>query len=171
MPPTDRISALATELFQKRGADLLRFLRQRLGRGGNIVDARDIAQEPYLRFIRLGDPDRIEQPDAYLFRIASNLLFEHQLRERGLEAQRAPLEELPGSDPTPFSLTVSHQVSERLRGALEALPALQRAILILHLRDGLTCGAIGTQAGISASMVKKHLHAAIAFCRRRLRDL
>ncbi len=66
MPPTDRISALATELFQKRGADLLRFLRQRLGRGGNIVDARDIAQETYLRFIRLGDPDRIEQPDAYL---------------------------------------------------------------------------------------------------------
>lgn len=171
MPPTDRISVLATELFQKRGTDLLRFLRHRLGKGGNIVDARDIAQETYLRFIRLGDPDRIEQPDAYLFRIASNLLFEHQLRERGLEAQRAPLEDLPGSDPTPFCLALSHQVNMRLRGTLEALPALQRAILILHLRDGLTCGAIGVQAGISASMVKKHLHAAIAFCRRRLRDL
>ena len=64
----------------------------------------------------------------------------------------------------------SAELGDRLERALSTLPFMQRTVLILHLRDELTCSEIGAQAGISASMVKKHLHAAIANCRRRLRD-
>jgi RNA polymerase sigma-70 factor (ECF subfamily) len=166
MTTTNRITALAAGLFRSRGADLLRFLRQRLH---SDAEARDIAQETYLRLIRLGDPDRIENPEAYLFRIASNLLWEHKLREQGI-AGRAPLEETSTVEHTPFDLAISTQMAERVRLALSALPPIQRAVLILHLRDGLTCRDIGLQSGISGSMVKKHLSAALALCRRRLRD-
>ena len=166
MNMTDRVITLAARLFEARGADLLGYLRRRLS---SEADARDIAQETYLRFIRLGNPDRIDNPEAYLFRIASNLLWEHKLRERSASGQ-TPLEETATTEHTPFDFAISTQMGERLRSVLDALPTLQRAILILHLRDGLTCGAIGDQAGISASMVKKHLHNALIFCRRRLRD-
>ena len=64
MKPTDRVSQLAARHFEAPGADLLRFLRQRLG---SDAAARDIAQEAYLRFIRLDDPDRIDNPEVICF--------------------------------------------------------------------------------------------------------
>lgn len=166
MPPPDNILALAAKLFEARGLDLLSFLRRRLG---SDADARDIAQETYLRFIRLGDPDRINNPEAYLFRIASNLLWEHRLRQRNL-SRHAPLEQVALDEHTPFDLAVSTQLGERINLILNKLPPLQRAVLILHLRDGVTCADIGARSGISASMVKKHLSNALAFCRRKLSD-
>jgi RNA polymerase sigma factor (sigma-70 family) len=165
MKPADHVNKLAARLFHARGADLLRFLRQRLG---SIADARDLAQETYLRFIRLGDPDRIDNPEAYLFRIASNLLWEHRLRAQSLLGQ-SPLEETATEEHTPLDLTATMQIGEKLKLALNALPPVQRAILVLHLRDGISCVDIGGQTGLSASMVKKHLRQALGFCRRRLR--
>lgn len=167
MTTTRTITQLAAQLFEARGRDLLRYLRQRLR---SESDARDIAQEAYLRFIRLGEPQRIENPEAYLFRIASNLLWEHKLRERSLAGQ-SPLDEEPTVEHTPLETTLSTQIAKRVRLALDRLPVMQRSVVILHLRDGLTYREIGARAGISASMVRKHLNAALLACRRRLRDV
>lgn len=160
------VSELATRLFEVRGSDLLRYLRRRVR---TESDARDIAQEAYLRFIRLAKPDVIENPEAYLFRIASNLVWEHQLRRKN-EGRSAAISEPAAEDSTPLDLAVSAQAAQRVRAALEELAPAPRAALVLHLRDGLTCAAIGAQMGVSVSMVKKHLSGAIAHCRRRLRD-
>jgi len=167
MTKIEQAGRLAARLFEAKSTELLRYLRQRLH---SDADARDIAQEAYLRFIRLADPDRMEKPDAYLFRIATNLLWEHRLRERGLSGQ-TPLDESPTVEHSPVDLTLSGQVAQRVRLALDGLSPQQRAVLILHLRDGLTHAQVADQIGISVSMVKKHLNAALAFCRRRLRDV
>lgn len=156
---------LANWLFEARGADLLRYVRRRVR---TDADARDITQEAYLRFIRLAQPDRLNNPEAYLFRIAGNLVWEHQLRARGLAAHH-PLEEDPAAVDTPFELAVSSEVANRVRAVLEELPPTPRAVLLLHLRDGWTCADIGGQLGVSVSMVKKHLSRALAHCRQRLR--
>jgi len=160
------IRQLAVKLFEARGSDLLRFLRQRLG---SEADARDIAQETYLRFIRLGNPEQIENCEAYLFRIATNLLWEHKLRERKLAGQ-SPLEEPQTAETTPFDLAINEEFSEHMQRVLETLPQAQRAVLILRIRDDCTCAEISAKTGISTSMVKKHLHAALDKCRRRLRE-
>lgn len=145
----------------------MRYLRRRLR---SETDARDIAQETYLRFIRLAKPEQIDNPEAYLFRIAGNLLWEHQMRERSLIGQ-AESDEHPVTEETPFDLAASAEEARRLRIVLEELPATRRAVLVLHLRDGLTCAQIGAQVGVSVSMIKKHLVVALAFCRTRLREL
>jgi RNA polymerase sigma factor (sigma-70 family) len=167
MNPINQAVTLAADLFERRGTDLLRYLRRRLP---VYEDACDIAQEAYLRFIRLCDPDRLENPEAYLFRIASNLLAEHNLRERG-KSVRVPLEETQNAEHTPFDFAATSEIATRLRVVLDMLPALPRAILILHVRDGYTCARIAAEAGISQSMVKKHINSALAVCRKRLRDL
>jgi RNA polymerase sigma-70 factor (ECF subfamily) len=167
MKSTRTSAALVAWLHEARGADLLGYLRRRLR---SEAAARDIAQEAYLRFIRLGDPARIENAEAYLFRIAANLLWEHRLRTRDVPPEDRA-DETPATEYTPFELACSAEVAERIRAALNGLPAMQRAVVILHLRDGLTCAQIAAQAGISASMVKKHLAKAIATCRLRLKDL
>jgi len=160
------VSRLATRLFEARGSDLLRYLRRRVR---TESDARDIAQEAYLRFIRLAKPGVIENPEAYLFRIASNLVYEHQLRQRN-EARFQVLDEPATAEFTPFDLTASAHVAKRVRAAIEELAPAPRAALVLHLRDGLTCAAISAQMRVSVGMVKKHLSTALAHCRRRLRD-
>lgn len=156
---------LASWLLETRGSDLLRYVRRRVR---SDADARDITQEAYLRFIRLAKPDRLNNPEAYLFRIAGNLVSEHQLRARHLAGHRR-IEDDAVCLETPFELAVSRDVVARVRAVLEDLPATPRAVIILHLRDGLTCADIGQQLGVSVSMVKKHLSRALAHCRQRLR--
>lgn len=168
MNPIRRATNLAAGLFQSRGEDLLGFLRRRVR---SEADARDIAQEAYLRFIRLADPDRVENPEAYLFRIAANLLWEQRLRERGAVEVAAAPEHEPTDEHTPLDFAITHELAQRLKAVLNELPATPRAVLVLHLRDGLTYGEIGAQVGVSDSMIKKHLNSALALCRKRLRDL
>ena len=52
---------------------LLRFLGARLP---NEQDAQELAQEAYLRMLRVSDANLIRDPAAYLFRIARGLLQE-----------------------------------------------------------------------------------------------
>lgn len=169
MIPLQRATDLAAALFKARGEDLLGFLRRRLR---SDADAKDIAQETYLRFIRLADPRRLDNAEAYLFRIAANLLWEHRMRQRTTitDADGALTAQLV-AEQTPFDLAVSAEVAGKLRSVVEELPPTQRAIVILHMRDGLTYGDIAGRIGVSESMVKKHAYTAFAFCRKRLRDL
>lgn len=166
MNPRHYVRQLAMSLFEARGSDLLRYVRRRVR---TESDARDIAQEAYLRFIRLAKPDVIENPEAYLFRIAGNLVWEHQLRQRN-EARHAAQKEPAIVEYTSLDLAVSTELVQRVRAVLDELPPTPRAAIVLHLRDGLTCAAIGAQMGVSVSMVKKHLSGALAYCRQRLRD-
>jgi len=166
MPPKDRNNQLAAELAASRGGDLLRFIRLRVG---NDADAHEIAQESYLRLMRLSAVELVRNPEAYLFRIAANMLHEYALRQR----QRAGLEALadePESGPTGFDVVVSREQAAKLDAVLNKLPANRRAALILHLRDELSCAQIAQAMGVSVPMVKKHLAAALAYCRKRLKD-
>jgi RNA polymerase sigma factor (sigma-70 family) len=156
-----------TKLYLARGADLLRYLRQRVR---SASDAKDLAQEAYLRFIRVTDPERLDNPEAYLFRIAANLIWEHQLRARKLR-EHAPLPDTPVTEQGPLALAQLSQASAGLKIALDELPLLPRSVLILHIRDGFTCAQIATQTGISTAMAKKHLKRALSHCRKQLSEL
>ncbi len=162
-----QVIGLASSLFERRGGDLLRYLRRRVK---NDTDALDLAQESFLRFIRLAKPDQVNNPEAYLFRIAGNLLWEHQLRERSFVGQEAS-DECAMAEETPFDLAVSAEEASCLHLALMELPATRRAVLVLHLRDGLTYAQIAAQIGVSVSMVKKHIAKGLVSCRARLREL
>jgi RNA polymerase sigma-70 factor (ECF subfamily) len=162
----DRNNQLAAELAASRGADLLRFIRMRVG---NDADAYEIAQESYLRFMRLPAVELVRNPEAYLFRIAANMLHEYGLRQRqrtGVEAQA----DGPAAGASGFEVVVSREQGAKLDAVLNKLPANRRAALILHLRDELSCAEIAQAMGVSVPMVKKHLAAALSFCRKRLKD-
>ncbi len=166
MSPKDNAFVLAVAVYRERGADLLRYLRHRLK---NEADAKDIAQEAFLRFIRLADPERLRIPEAYIFRIAGNLLWEHRLSEQkrsGQIAQQEPMTE----EVTPFEFAMAGETAARMRAALDSLPIMQRAVLLLHLRDGLSFSEIAVHARISNTMAKKHFKSSLAACRKQLSD-
>src|SRR5688572_15644429 len=61
------------------GVDLLRFLSRRVR---NRSDARDVAQEAYVRLLRLDRQELIRDPQPYVYRLAANLVHEFELKRR-----------------------------------------------------------------------------------------
>ena len=123
-----------------------------------------MAQEAYLRLLRASQSKLINDPEAYLYRIARNLLYEWYT---SLSPPNEPLEEseLPGPDlRVEESVEIAQQI-DQLNKVLTQLSPKCRAVVLMHRRDGMTYAEIGEALGISSSMVKKYLSQGLARCR------
>lgn len=138
-------------------------------------DASDLAQEVYVRMLRLSDTEAIRNPQLYLYTVASNLVKEHAVLDRS-QASRVDIDdqnvqqklgELPSFD----GQLDSDQRVRRLREVLAQLPAKCRAAIILQYRHGLSYQQIADRLGVSPHMVKKYHAQALAHCRRRMARL
>jgi RNA polymerase sigma-19 factor, ECF subfamily len=155
-------------LFQLQGTALVRYLTSRV-RSSN--DAQDIAQEAYLRLLRLDRVDLIRDPQAYLFRVAANLAREHRLKQARTPVDLRDAADLLGIDVADGAIEDivdrDARVAEMNR-ILAALEPRHRAVLLLHRRDGMTYEEIARELGISFHTVKKYLSIALAACREAL---
>jgi hypothetical protein len=66
-------------IVQRNDRDLKRYLSQRVG---NHAEVEDLSQEIYLRLLRIERKDLIRSPEALLFRLASNAVYEWRLLAR-----------------------------------------------------------------------------------------
>ena len=87
---TVRKKALIERLFTQHGTALQAFLRRRIR---VIPDAPDLAQEVYLRMLRVSDSNTIRNPELYLYAVANNLVKENAVLER----QRAAWDDIDDS--------------------------------------------------------------------------
>jgi len=149
--------ALVSSLVLRCGYRLNRFL---LTRVRNAADVPDIAQEVYLRMLRV-TAESIHNPEAYLFTVALHVVQQHSLRQslmplgEALAEMDHPPEAVAEHDPLQSAAT--DQFAESLERALDQLPPKARAAFILHRRDGKTPEEIAECLGISRAMVKKYI--------------
>jgi RNA polymerase sigma factor (sigma-70 family) len=142
---------------------LLRFFQRHLG---NPEDAEDLAQEVFVRFVQITPPPAIANFEAYLFRIATNLLRDRFRRNRTHHVlQHLPIDEciseLPGEAP---SVERVYEEQERLRAFLQALEELSpkcRTVFLLQRYKGMSYSAVAQQLGIGVSAVEKHMMKAL----------
>jgi RNA polymerase sigma factor (sigma-70 family) len=133
-------------------------------------DAPDLAQEVYLRMLRVSDTGAIRNPQLYLYTVASNLVKEHAVLEHR-QANRLDLDDTSvqqrlGELPSMESVVAASEMTAQLRAALEQLPRRWRTALILQHRYGLTYQEIADRLGVSSNMVKKYLAQGLGHCRR-----
>src|SRR5688572_13580070 len=64
-------------LWRQYGKGLQQFLVRRLRHNEN---AQDLAQEVYLRILRFGREDLVRDPQAYLYRIATHVVYEFRMK-------------------------------------------------------------------------------------------
>lgn len=157
-------------MFVTHQAALAGFFRRRVA---HAWDAQDLAQEVYLRLLRVdgGEGSAIANPEAYLFTVASNLAKEHAVLQRrhalGVDiAQLLPELEAPqGSAEDAAERDFRRQ---RLAAMLDRLPPRCKAVMLMQYRDGMSYEEIAGQLGVSTHMVKKYVVKALALCRRGL---
>lgn len=157
--------SVAGSACEQYHAELHRFLMRRLHSSHH---AQDLAQEAYLRLLRVERPELVRQPRAYLYRIAVNLVMEFRLRARrdpityDSDALAVVAEQISEAPADEGERTADAQQIELI---LDQLPPLYRAIFVLRKRDGLSYQEIAQQLEISVHTVKKYLARAVAKCR------
>jgi RNA polymerase sigma-70 factor (ECF subfamily) len=135
-------------------------------------DAPDLAQEVYVRMLRVTDTEAIRNPQVYLYTVASNLVKEHAVLEQR-QANRLDLDDTSvqqrlGELSSLDTQLAASETTAQLRAALEQLPRRWRNALILQYRYGLTYQEIADRLGVSSNMVKKYLAQGLGHCRRYL---
>src|SRR5262245_45283951 len=162
---TEEANAWFAAVVRKTDRELKRYLRIRIGDG---AEAEDLAQEVYLRFLRIGRAEVIRSPEAYLFRIASNAACEWRMRARNRLPHSADyLNDMPCDNDAEDAVWRA-QLTAELTAALERLPANYRAAVLLHRHHELTCQEVGARLGLSTETVRKYLVRAVAQCREHL---
>jgi RNA polymerase sigma factor (sigma-70 family) len=163
---------LVGRLFAEHGGALQSFLNRRVRRP---PDAADLAQEVYVRMLRVPDMTAIRNPEAYLYTVASNLAKEHARHKvkdgAALDIDDPVLQEQLAELPAFGGQLDTEQRIRRLREVLQQLPAKCQAAVTLQYWDGLSYEEIAKRLGISTHMVKKYLSQALVHCRRRMARL
>lgn len=143
-------------LFREHNDALLKFLRVRLH---SDADAREAAQEAYIRLLQLDTPDQVSFLRAYLFKIAANVATD-LLRRRAVQTKVETAE----PDEVPASQERALQARQQL-GAVQALlaqlPPNCREAFLRSRCDGWSTMQIAQHLGVSDRMVRLYLVRAI----------
>ena len=143
-------------LYARHWGELCHYIKKHFGPGP--PDPEDVAQDAFMKFAAIDDRDAIDNPRAYLFRTAHNVLVDEHRRLALRRAFPSDTEAPPVSDDrTPERVLVGQERLEILTRSLRAMPAARRRSFLLNRLQGLSCAAIARMTGYSESAVKKHI--------------
>lgn len=157
-----RAAQLAASVFETYQAKLHRFLLRRLRAG---QDSSDLAQEVYLRLLRLEKSELVRQPQAYIYTIASHVTSQLRMRANR-EVVAFDSEAADEAAENPAAATSNDEAIDRINAEyeleriLDVLPPIHRAAFVLCKRDGLSYVEIARQLDVSVHTVKKYIHEA-----------
>jgi RNA polymerase sigma-70 factor (ECF subfamily) len=157
-------------LFRDHNDSLIRFLTLRLH---SRQEAREVAQEAYVRLLQLERTDVSGFLRACLFRVAGNLAID-RLRRRATESRLLEGELFPGLSerpPEPEMLAMQSELVEQIRSFLRELPAPVRDAFLLFRTEEMDQESIARRLGVSDRMVRNHITRALIYCRLRLDGL
>lgn len=164
---SDRVRAEAVaQLFREHNRSLVSYLAMRLR---SLQEAKEVAQEAYVRLLQLDQPGAESFLRAYLFKVATNLAVD-RLRQRGRRQryeEDVPTDELETGLEEPSRRTLAREQLGALIAGLEELPEKCRSAFLMYRLDGLTQQEIATQLGVSERMVRTYVTQALVYCRLR----
>jgi RNA polymerase sigma-70 factor (ECF subfamily) len=169
LPPDDRASGFEGNgieaLYHGHASRLFRLFARRAG----TADAPDLLQETFVRMAGIDAEARrrIENPAAFLTRIAVNLLKDRAKSAAGRRSSfHLEYDEQVHATIDPHPLLDDRDALARLDEALPRLNRRTREIFLLHRVDGLTYAEIAVEVGMSVKGVKKQMAKALFQLRR-----
>src|SRR5262245_20699010 len=96
-------SDIATLAATDHARELRQYLYRRLG---GVQEVEDVAQEVYLKLLRVNDHLRVEKPLAFIYSVAAKVLADHRAEAAHERALLTSSSEVPGE--------AGHRVSDAL---------------------------------------------------------
>lgn len=156
-------------LFQEHNASLIQLLRARLR---SDQEARDVAQEAYVRLLQLDRLGTISYLRTYLFRTALNIATD-RLRSASARhsAHRDPIFDLGVDELSPDRTVLAEDELRIVAAALESLPPKPRYAFLLHRFADLDVHEVAERLGVTERMVRNYIVQALLCCRTALSDV
>jgi RNA polymerase sigma factor (sigma-70 family) len=157
---------LIERLFREHNEALLRFLHTRLR---SAQEARDVAQEAYVRLLSLHEPGAVSYLRAFLFQTANNLALDRLRRDQvHNRATAQPLFKEFIDSRTPERRLAGSQEIEKLQRLLAALPPKCQRAFLLNRCYGMDFDAVAKQMGLKSRMVRTYVVRALLYLRSRM---
>lgn len=137
-------------------------LARYLERHTNSADAADIFQESITRVLEQAKLRPIQNPLAYAFTVARNML----MRLKSQPAEEP--DELVCQGANPEEMASMEQTVDLFRQALADMPSLRREVFVLYRMEGKSRSYIATSLQISEEAVSKHVSRALADIQRHI---
>lgn len=155
-----RTQALA-EVARQQHAPLLRFLTQRTG---SVEDAKEIAQDAYVKVLAVERQTSIASLASYLWRSALNLMTDYG-RRRGVRERFAQVVRVEAEQVAPSAEVVvdARQRLELIERAVGELPPRCRDAFRLRVVQGRPFDEVGREMGISGRMAKIYVARTLAY--------
>lgn len=148
---------------------LVRFLARRAG--GHESEIEDLAQEAFLRLLRVDRTELIRNPSAYLHQVAGNVLIEWRLRARQQRPHSSEALQSLEAEGSVEEQAAAHVTRRLMQQELRELPPLCQAALMLRAQEDLSNQQIAERLGVTRRMVKRYLEIGYAQLRDRLSHL
>ncbi len=156
-------------LYLAYARELTAFARRRVGHD----ESRDVVHDAYVRLVTYGAPESLDNPRAYLYRVAANVANDYGKRSLQRDALTAPVSEMVQSasvEPGPEQQLQHRRTLMRCLAALDELPEVYRHVFLLHRVDGLPQAEIAASLGIPRRTVERYIAKALAHCLKTLED-
>jgi RNA polymerase sigma factor (sigma-70 family) len=156
MPDSDTKRRLS-DWFRQWRSPLRKYLK-----GKSAVpssDLEDVAQEVFLRLMRYDRTELIQHPQAYLYKMASNVAAEWSIRSRRSRPHDSRwLGALVDAEANEPQRSLARQQAQReVLRAIEALGPKPSGMLRLHFLEGLGHAEIAARLGVTPRSVKRML--------------
>jgi RNA polymerase sigma factor (sigma-70 family) len=128
-------------------------------------DAEDLAQEVYLRLLRMSDRNRIRNLKAFMFSTAINLLRDRSRRPYTRvmrDAISAEGMEFADDRGDPSRIVEMDQALAAVAKIIRSLSGGTRSAFLQHRLNGRSHADIAADMRVSTSMVEKHISAAMS---------
>lgn len=152
--------------YLRKRDELVRFFTLRTGSPGA---AEDLVQDLFLKIRDLEPPADLRSPEAFLYRVGTNLMLDRAKHQRRQAARdHAWSRETAGDGPEPVAAEpaaddaiAGRQRLARLMAGVEKLPPQVAEAFRLHKFEGLTHGEVAARLGVSRSSVEKYIMSAL----------
>ena len=163
--------ALIARLYREHNQALIRFLMTRVN---SEQEARDVAQEAYVRMLQLDSHGAISFLSGYLFKTAANIATD-RLRSRAVRRRTdnqlaQEQEHWQPARPLDAILEVREEL-KLIEQLVDELPPKCRQAFYLHRLHDLSPPEISARLGVSKRMVHHYLVRAMAYVRARLDEI
>jgi len=152
-------NAEITQLYQDTSDELRRLLVRKLG---DEVGAEALAQDAYLKLIRIKHNQDVGNLRRYLFSMAVRLAL-NVLRKRKMDSQYyggVDVTGLSGQDSDAYRVLLDELKQESLKEALSQLPEKTRYVFLLYHFKKMTVTNIAHFLEVSESVVETHIDCA-----------